>query len=108
MRVTLSSSNSTFKQTRRLRSNRESFSMFILNFPIRISAMNIHHFHSYHEAVKSLIKVLVQLECLLSGQSQSVNYNGVVNLACVVSPLAIDIYLPALPLISNTFSVEHA
>ncbi len=45
----------------------------------------------------------------MSGQSQiSKLQMALLTLLVLFSPLAIDIYLPALPLISNTFSVEHA
>lgn len=45
----------------------------------------------------------------MSGQSQTSKLQiALLTLLVLFSPLAIDIYLPALPLISNTFSVEHA
>lgn len=71
--------------------------------------MIIYHFHSYHDVDKLKQKFLSNLECVVSVQSQTTKMQmALLTLLVLFSPLAIDIYLPALPLISNTFSVEHA
>ncbi len=71
--------------------------------------MNIHHFYSYHDLDKLKQKFLFNLEYFVSVQSQTTKMQmALLTLLVLFSPLAIDIYLPALPLISNAFSVEHA
>ncbi len=71
--------------------------------------MIIHHFHSYHQMIKLSAKFLFNLECCVSSHiSNSKKQMALLTLLVLFSPLAIDIYLPALPLIASTFQVDNA
>ena len=73
--------------------------------------MSISHFYSYLNLGKMAAVLMNLLEYLVS-QSGPVPISKVqlalLTLLVLFSPLAIDIYLPALPQISQAFHVEHA
>ncbi len=71
--------------------------------------MSIHHFHSYHQMIKLHELFFLNSECRVSGHiSNSKKQMVLLTLLVLFSPLAIDIYLPALPLIASAFQVDTA